>query len=313
MAESVVRISVIVCTYNPDDKVFIQCLDNIREASDHYTPHEVLIIDNNSSTPVADRDYVKEFASYANVNVIREKEQGLTPSRLRGINDSSGDLLIFVDDDNFIDRNYFRVAADIYTTHDHIGAYSGQVSLQYDHEPEKWTKRYWGMLIYRQLDRDLWSNQYFNNDTMPNGAGLCVTREVAGYYAQLFADGKRSFQLDRSEGSLMSGGDNDLAMCACDIGKGMGLFTSLHLRHYIPASRFTIEYLSKLAYGIYFSFVILQYMRLGKFDRHTLKEKIKHLISISVMKTNDRIIQRSCKRGVDDALKMIEERRLKVA
>jgi hypothetical protein len=197
--------------------------------------------------------------------------------------------------------------------HPFIGAYSGQVSLQYDNEPEKWTKRYWGMLIYRQFERDIWSNQYFNNDTMPNGAGLCVTKDVADYYISLFEKGQRNFRLDRSKGSLLSGGDNDLAMCACDVGKGMGLFAKLHLQHYIPSSRFSIEYLSKLAHGIYFSFAMLQYMRLGKIDKNTLRQKIKYLISLSVMKKNDRIIQQSCKQGVKDAMKFIESKRLEAA
>src|SRR5690242_16821978 len=221
MERTTVKISVVICTYNPADAVFAKCIASVQAAA-HHMPIDILIIDNNSVPAIEERDYVKSFLKEnKNARVVVESKQGLTPARLRGIKESKGDLLIFVDDDNFVDANYIATAADIYLKHPFVGAFSGQVTLEYEHEPAAWTKRYWGMLIYRQLDRDVWSNQHFNSDTMPNGAGLCISRDVAEHYVNLLEQGKRNFILDRSKGSLMSGGDNDLAMCACDIGKGM--------------------------------------------------------------------------------------------
>jgi glycosyltransferase involved in cell wall biosynthesis len=306
MKKEAVKVSVVICTYNPIDDIFRKCLETVRSASSVYAPHEILIIDNNSTVEISSRDYVKVFLEeHKNTRVLHESKQGLTPARLRGIRESSGDLIIFVDDDNFIEANFFDTAVDIFLSYPYIGAYSGQVSLEYDKQPEKWTKKYWGMLIYRPLDKDVWSNIPFNTNTMPNGAGLCIARDVGEYYLGLFQNGKRNFNLDRSKESLMSGGDNDLAMCACDIGKGMGLFKDLRLRHHIAANRFTLEYLSRLAYGIYFSYAMLLFMRTGKIDRQTFKQKMKHLLRISIMKRNDRIIQRSCKKGLTDAVKLI--------
>ena len=302
-----VKISVIICTYNPPEDVFSKCLNSIYNANALFPPHEVLIIDNNSSEPLVNASYVKGFLQqHAFAKVMVETSQGLTPARLRGIKESSGDLLIFIDDDNFIDDNYFQAAAVIRNTHPFIGAYSGQVSLVYDREPESWTKRYWGMLIHRKLSKDLWSNQLFNNDTMPNGAGMCVTRDTADHYVTLFETGKRSFNLDRSKQSLLSGGDNDLAMCACDIGKGMGLFKDLHLQHYIPAKRFTLAYLAKLTYGIYYSYVILLYMREGRIYETTFLNRLKTLVQINMMKRNDRIIQRASRKGLEDGIRYVQ-------
>ena len=293
-----VKFSVIVCTYNPVDEVFRKCLDGISNASVGEQPHETLIIDNNSFEEIKSKDYVRSFIeNNKNVRIICEQKQGLTPARLRGIAESKGELIIFVDDDNYIDVDYFTASVEIFRNYPFIGAYSGQATLEYDKEPEEWTRKYWGMLIHRQLDRDVWSNMYFNNDTMPNGAGLCVSRDVAKHYQRLFESGKRNFNLDRSKGSLMSGGDNDLAMCACDLGKGMGLFKALHLRHHIPSKRFTLDYLSRLAYGIYFSYAMLLFMRTGRVDKETIAQRLKNLVRISIMKRKDRIIQRSCKKG----------------
>lgn len=305
------KFSIIVCTYNPVESIFTNCLASITAASDTFPPHEVLLIDNNSTKPIESYPYVKLFLqSNPSARVIVEKTQGLTPARIRGLRESQGDFIIFVDDDNFIDTDYFSAAAGIFKRCPFIGAFSGQATLEYDTEPEAWTRKYWGMLIYRKLEADVWSNIIFNNDTMPNGAGLCISRDVGERYVKLYDEGKRTFKLDRSQDSLLSGGDNDLAMCACDIGKGMGLFKDLHLKHFTPARRFTLEYLSKLAYGIYFSYAILLYMRTGRIDRDTFRRRIKHLIQMTLMNRKDRVIQQSCRRGLNDAVKAIESKKV---
>ena len=127
------KLSVIVCTYNPEKSAFQNCLNCLTLASRQFQPNEILIIDNNSTEAVDSVDYVKHFLEMNPfARVISESKQGLTPARLRGIKESSGQLIIFIDDDNFIDENYFSVAADIYRTHPFIGSYSGQVSLEYN-------------------------------------------------------------------------------------------------------------------------------------------------------------------------------------
>lgn len=86
-----------------------------------------------------------------------------------------------------------------------------------------------GNLVIREFDHNVWSNLPRLPESMPCGAGLCVRRNVALHYLDLHESGKRSFQFDRNGTSLLSGGDNDLAACACDIGLGVGLIASLKL------------------------------------------------------------------------------------
>src|SRR5688572_23051795 len=132
------KLSVIICTYNPDKAIFKKCLDQIAEASKQFTPFEIIIVDNNSTIPISSHDYINSFlGSWSMARIVIEEKQGLTPARLRGITESNGDLLIFVDDDNFIDSDYFARAAEISTTYPFIGAFSGRVTLTYDREPEE--------------------------------------------------------------------------------------------------------------------------------------------------------------------------------
>ena len=96
---------------------------------------------------------------------------------------------------------------------------------------------------------------------MPCGAGMYVRKEVANHYLELNDSGKRKVQMDRTGKSLFSGGDNDLAACACDIGMGVGLFHQLLLKHYIPRQRLQLDYLLKLTTGIYASAVVFKSYR----------------------------------------------------
>jgi hypothetical protein len=116
-------------------------------------------------------------------------------------------------------------------------------------------------LVIREFDADRWSNQITAAEAMPCGAGMCVRRSVAQFYLELHAHGRRKVMMDRTGDSLLSGGDSDLAMCACDVGLGMGLFTSLRLTHLIPETRLTEDYLVKLVESLAYSAIVLDSFR----------------------------------------------------
>ena len=58
-------------------------------------------------------------------------------------------------------------------------------------------------------------------------------------------------QLRDLEGpSLVSGGDTDLALTACDTGSGAGIFRTLVVRHLISRHRVEPQYIVRLAENI---------------------------------------------------------------
>ncbi len=219
---------------------------------------EFLLIDNASEVG---REPDADLGWHPGARLIREEKLGLTPARLRGIREAQGDLLVFVDDDNILDPDYLETAQRIAMEKPYLGSWSGQCRGRFDEEPPEWTRRYWGNLAIREFKEDRWSNLPRLADTMPCGAGLCVRREVAMHYLKLNESGQRGFQFDRTGDSLVSGGDNDLAGCACDLGMGVGLIAELGLAHLIPANRLTLDYLCRLAEGICFSGVLLDHSR----------------------------------------------------
>jgi glycosyltransferase involved in cell wall biosynthesis len=293
-----VKLSVIVCTYNPNDSIIAQCLDRIAIAAEHYKPLEVIIVDNNSSQPIAISSSIKKFHERVSASrVVVEKKQGLTPARLRGISEAKGDLLVFIDDDNFISSDFFLNVAKISTLFPFVGAFSGQVKLQFEITPPLWSKKYWGLLVYREFKGNYWSNLPNLSATIPCGAGMVVRRDVAKYYYELHESGKRNIQLDRTATSLLSAGDNDLAACATDIGLGVGIFDSLVLDHFIPKERVSMEYLVRLAEGISKSAVVFRSFRGEDPKPMQLKTKVANALRILLKNKIDREFYKAVLRG----------------
>jgi glycosyltransferase involved in cell wall biosynthesis len=292
-------LSVIICTHNPRWDYLQQCIGALQAQRLPYRGWGLFVVDNLSDEPLTDRI---DLSWHPDAHIVREETLGLTPARLRGIRESRGDLLVFVDDDNVLDADFLETALRVAEEKAFLGSWSGQCRPRFEEPPPRWTCRYWGNLCIREFEQDSWSNLPRLPDTIPCGAGLCVRREVALHYLYLHESGKRSFQFDRTGGSLLSGGDNDLAACACDIGLGVGLIASLKLTHLIPPERLTIDYLARLAEGIHYSATLLDSEHGIRTVRRTALGRTADFLRIMRLKKPHSRILRAAFRGRDRAI-----------
>jgi glycosyltransferase involved in cell wall biosynthesis len=241
--------------------------------------------------------------------VIREEQLGLTPARLRGIREARGDVLVFVDDDNVVHPDFLEQVLRVAEERPYLGAWSGQSHPRFEEPPPDWTRAYWNSLAIQEFSRDTWSNLANLSASMPLGAGLCVRKFVADYYAELHAKGKRQIVLDRMGTSLVSGGDVDLATCAIDLGYGTGRFMALHLTHLMPANRMKEEYLLRLVEGISYSGVIINSLRESTADGSvfTWKRKVKEFLSFCLMSPRGRRFYLAARRGMKRGQRKLAE------
>jgi glycosyltransferase involved in cell wall biosynthesis len=248
------EISVIICTHNPRMDFLAKVLDALRAQSLPSELWELLVIDNASNNPLAD---TLDLSWRPHARVIREETLGLTPARLRGIREASGDLLVFVDDDNVLAERYLSEALNIERAWPMLGVWGGSIEPWFEVEPPAWSVPYHCYLALRTVSEDCWSNFKDNPGLMPWGAGMCVRRMVALEYARVLASDPIRRSLDRRGQSLGSCGDSDLAMIACDMGFGTGLYRKLRLTHLISDRRLEEPYLMKLTEGMGYSLTIL--------------------------------------------------------
>jgi glycosyltransferase involved in cell wall biosynthesis len=299
------EVSVVTCSHNPRPDYLKKALEGLRAQTLDVSRWEYLVVDNASTPPLATNT---DLSWHPNARIVEEGRLGLTWARLRGIEEAKGELLVFVDDDNVLDPDFLTRALRIAEEWPHLGAWSGQTTGGFESEPPEWTKRYWGNLVIRSVEKDVWSNLPHFVETMPCGAGLCVRSRVAGYYRDLHLQHKRDFILDRTGDSLVSAGDNDLAACACDLSMGVGLFASLKLTHLIPPNRLTEDYLVRLAEGTAFSGIIFRSFRSPVNARLRLTTRIADIGRMMRMGRRERRFFLATRNGEREAHRQLQSR-----
>jgi Glycosyl transferase family 2 len=303
------KISVITCTHNPRPDYLSETIEGLARQNIPLNHWEYLLIDNASTSPPK-----VNLSWHSQAMIIQEEKLGLTPARLRGIREAQGELLVFVDDDNILDPNFLEQSLKVAEEKPFLGSWSGQCRARFDESPPEWTRRYWGNLVIREFDADVWSNMPRLPQTMPCGAGLCVRRVVAQRYLALHeGSGGKRFQFDRTGDSLVSGGDNGLAACACDLGMGVGLISALKLTHLIPPERLTLSYLARLTEGIEFSSILLDLECGIEVPARGPVGQLADQLRLLRLRGPHREILRAVYRGRSKAIKILSDRRAPTA
>ncbi len=294
------NISVIICSHNPRLECIERVLNVLKAQTLSMEQWELLLVDN-ASTQVLSEEI--DLGWHFNARHIRENQLGLTPARLRGIQEAQAETLVFVDDDNILDADYLLITLRISKDWPILGAWGGQIIPEFEVQPPDWTKPYWGYLAIREFNQDKWSNLLHQNETVPCGAGLCVRKVVAEKYAELVNNDPKRKNLGRKGKRLLSAEDIDLAYTSCDIGLGMGLFTSLKLTHLMPANRLTEEYLLRMVEGSTYSQVILDSLRGVTPPKPSLQSKLLLQIKRWLMEPRARRFHNAYFQGFNSALK----------
>ncbi len=268
-------VSVIICSYNPEKECLNRTLAALNHQSLNKSRWELLLIDNNSDQPLSEN---YDLSWHPNSKHEIESKQGLTAARLKGISKAKGDLLVFVDDDNVLSKNYLEIARSIAENYSDIGAFGGSIEPEFEVDPDPKLLKYTGKLAIRTVVEDNIFSSYSGSD-QPYGAGLVIRREIARTYAETIEGNTREL-LGRVGQSLGSAEDIDIALTSIDMGYRNGLFTSLQLIHIIPKERLTLEYLSKIRSGVNYSGMLLRYYRFNEEPpklRAPALRRIKHL------------------------------------
>lgn len=257
------KLSVIICTHNPRENYLRRTLESLRSQTMPHAHWELFLIDNASDNPLAFRTHISWHPGGRH---IREEELGLTSARLRGIAEAKGDLLIFVDDDNVLQRDYLEKASRISAAHPHLGAFGGSIQAEFEIEPDPRFQSLLPGLAIREVTEAKWAN--FGIGSVPYGAGLCVRAEVAHAYAANASASEISRCLGRRAGSLMGGEDLDLAITSYDLGMGVGLFGELVVTHLIDKRRLSPHYLYRVCVEGIYSTHLVSYLHTGIAPRY---------------------------------------------
>jgi glycosyltransferase involved in cell wall biosynthesis len=272
--------SVIICTHNPRTDYLERVMDSLRNQTLAPDKWELLIVDNASETPLASN---WDVSWHPTARHILENELGLSPARLRGIREAAADLIVFVDDDNVLDKQYLSEAIKIKKEWPLLGAWgSGSISADFEVNPPGNLEKFLPQLALRDVAGPRWANVASCLDAVPWGAGLCVRKEIAQAYLQLCEQSPIQMT-DRRGNSLSSCGDMEISLVCCSNGLGIGIFPELKLEHLIPRYRVSEDYIVRLGEGSMLSKHILDYKWLniippGPFNLDGMLSILKNLL-----------------------------------
>lgn len=244
-------ISVIVCTYNPEERTFRRCLNAIKNLQVEGVQTEVVLIDNNSTVPIASLDYVAEFIRViSHSKIVVEKKQGLTYARIAGFRQSSGNLIIFFDDDNEPFPDFLIQAKCILADRPFVGVMGpGYINVEYLDKVEPWIQNH--LNKYFQ-EKNATSEEYILSvmewfPCYPPGTGQIIRRSVFDSYQQFFST-KRLKTLDRKGNDLSSAGDSQIIWSSMNLNMAVGHHPDIRINHLIASKRANLDYIKRLRY-----------------------------------------------------------------
>lgn len=248
--------SIIICTYNTDERILRRCLEAVAALDREGFMSEVILADNNSLTPVESLGFVRQSISkIPNMKCILVSQQGVKYARMEAIEKAKGKYCVFIDADNEPEKDYLRQLKNMNIQFAQVGAWGpGNITVQFLDGIDKSLETAARNAFQERHEISLktahlmdWQSFY------PFGTGLCMLSTILKEYVALAKQGK--FTMEGRKGKVISGGE-DIQMIMLCIKKGYhaGVSPVLRLNHLIPKEKSNKEYLKKLVFGSSFCF-----------------------------------------------------------
>lgn len=196
-------VSVVICTYNRSDSLRNALVSLSQVTKPQGLSWEIVVVDNKSTDDTA--DVVRTFSSQPELNCryVLEQQQGLSFARNRAIKETTGEILVFTDDDVSFDRSWLTELLAVFAQHDCI-ACGGKVLPLWECPRPSWfcdesDKSFNGVIV--QFDQ---GDHIHESAVAPFGANMAFRRRAFTRYGLFRTD------LGRSGSVLMSGEETEL-------------------------------------------------------------------------------------------------------
>lgn len=234
------KLSVAICTWNRA-AMLRETLRSLSAARPPDEPWEVVVVDNNSTdaTPAV----VAEFEDCLPLRRVSETRQGHSHSRNRAVAEATGRFLVWTDDDVQVDSRWLVAYAEALDRHPGAGFLGGPIEPDYLARRPRWLQENAetcdGVYARRQLgDRPI----RLDAERLPFGANFATRRELHEVYSFRGKFGR--------VGDEVRGYDeiDVLSRMAGDGHEGYWV-PGAAVRHRIPASRMTLQYVYDYFHG----------------------------------------------------------------
>ena len=283
--------SIVICAYNPDDRLLKRCLQAIYNLETDGIATEVILVDNSSSVPVDSLPYVREYLrKLPTMRVLMVAVRGANYARITAIAEARGKYIIYFDHDNEPERHYLQELKKLHSRYPEVAVVGpGDVTIDFIDGIEKNLETY-ARDVFREGREDSikfssvrdWQSCY------PLGNGLCAYAFLLREYNHLIKQGKLTIP-GRTDEELTIVDDMQMVLLCISKGYFAGVSPTLQIKHIIPKIRANDKYLQRLAYntGICYESCLTQVfpknahklqhemISESKFSRQTLRKFLK--------------------------------------
>ncbi|WP_052158151.1 glycosyltransferase [Lacinutrix jangbogonensis] len=241
-----IDISVILCCYNSAHLLKETLCHLAKQVTKKDFLYEVVLVDNNSTDQTAQiaKQLWLLLETDVALHVVSERQPGLSWARKTGVLNSNGDLIVFCDDDNWLEAHYLQLAYNFMIKNSRVGALGGEAQgvLEMERPPSWWQVEKSNYAVGKQAEEsgDISKRGYLW------GAGIVMRKELL---VRLYQTGFISLLSDRKGNELSSGGDSEFCKWIQLMGFKLWYLESLKFSHYITKNRLVDTYLVKLLEG----------------------------------------------------------------
>ncbi|MFR9603189.1 MAG: glycosyltransferase [Rikenellaceae bacterium] len=237
------KLTLIIATFNRSEWV-IETLQSVIEQSAEAAAWECIVVNNNSSDDTVER--VEEFISEHNsfdIKIVTETKQGLSHARNRGIEESIGEYIAIIDDDEIINTQFIEAYIEFFDSHPSVASAGGKIIARYRSSRPKWMSKYTERPIANPIDLgDVVCE--FPRGVIPGGGNMAIQRWVLDKY------GAFDPSLGRCAEKLIGGEESDLFERLRVAGEECWFVPEAVMYHLIPDEKLNHDYLNRLSYNI---------------------------------------------------------------
>ncbi len=235
-------LSIVVCTCNHADTL-AGTLRAIAAQDAAPSSFEVVVVDN-GCTDDTESVLAEARTRLPHLRTVRETKPGQVHARVKGVRESAGEWIAFVDDDNALDVSWVSAALRFAECHPACGAFGGEVAITWAEPPPPAVAR--RAYAYAATDLSGGTHRLDGEERWRlRGAGLVCRRRA------LLETGWLEWQANvgRVGQGLLGGDDTEIVMRIARAGWELWYEPACRLRHWIGGRRLSIPYFRALHIG----------------------------------------------------------------
>ncbi len=233
-----VGVSVILCCFNSSFRLQ-KTLEHLalQQVADDVL-WEIILVNNNSTDDTKEKAtrIWQSLENNTDFRIVDQPVPGLSNARQKGVTIAQFDMLLFCDDDNWLEENYVQRAYSMLLENKNVGILAGWSEAYFEKPPPPWFSL---VQAAYAVGKPMPMSGLANSRQYLPGAGFIVRSAL---FTALNTCSFQHLLTGRNKLSLSSGEDTELCILARFLGYDLYFDDQLFFMHFMPSQRLKWQY-----------------------------------------------------------------------